>query len=53
MFSVISVSSVIIVSSDKDMKTIPARIYNPDKDMPEVEIITKKQADYNLSLIHI
>tara|TARA_B100001093_G_C26801785_1_gene1003735 strand:+ start:754 stop:1509 length:756 start_codon:yes stop_codon:yes gene_type:complete len=41
---------VIIVSSDKDMKTIPARIYNPDKDMPEVEVITKKQADYNFML---
>ena len=36
----------IIVSEDKDLKTIPARVYNPTKD-DEPRSISEREADYN------
>jgi len=36
----------IVVSSDKDMRTIPCLLFNPDH-MEEPELISEKQADYS------
>jgi len=36
----------VIVSEDKDLKTIPATVFNPAKDA-EPHIITEQEADYN------
>jgi len=41
---------VIVVSSDKDMKTIPCNLLDPADGNSEIKIITKKQADYNFML---
>lgn len=35
----------IIVSQDKDMKTIPCLLYRPFLDKPEVEVISREEAD--------
>ena len=40
-------SRYVIVSIDKDMWTIPARVCNPDADRPKVEKLSKRVADYN------
>lgn len=37
----------VLVSTDKDMKTIPCNLYNPDKPDLGIRSISKKEADYN------
>ena len=37
----------IIVSADKDLKTIPGYLYNPDKSELGIQEITNEQADWN------
>lgn len=37
----------VLVSIDKDLRTFPCRVYNPDNKELGVQRITKKQADYN------
>ena len=39
--------SGIMISIDKDLRTIPGMLYNPDKPEDGVELIDKEQADYN------
>lgn len=40
------VDNQIIISIDKDLRTIPARVFNPDKDSVPMKITTE-EADYN------
>lgn len=41
------VKDTIIISEDKDLKTIPGKLYNPNREEEGIQEISEEEADYN------